>query len=87
MSLTVYLRGRPVRLGAYFSTSWRSKSTLPAILRVRNLPFLTKSDIACGETLRIRAASDWEIQSPEGASFSFVKVLECFKCFGLCFDM
>jgi hypothetical protein len=84
--VNTHLRGRPVLLGLYVSTSRRCRSTFPPISNVRNRPFLMSRPIACGETPRIRAASDCETQS-SAANFFLEKVVELFNLFRLCFGM
>ena len=83
---TIHLRGRPVLWGLYVSTSRRFRSTLPPISNVRKRPFWISRPIACGETPRIRAASDCETQS-FASNFFLEKVLELFKYFRLRFGM
>ena len=83
---TIHLRGRPVLLGLYVSTSRRFRSTFSPISSVRKRPFWMSCPIACGETPRIRAASDCETQS-RASNFFLEKVLELFKHFRLRFGM
>jgi hypothetical protein len=71
----VFLRGRPLLgIGTKSAMSDRRTRTRPATVIVDTLFRLTRSAIACLETLRVRAASAWEIYSSTSWFFWLVIV-------------
>jgi hypothetical protein len=59
----VLFRGRPMGIGIKASTSDLRTSIRPPILRAANRSRAISLAMACLDTPRIRAASDWEIQA------------------------